>query len=149
MPGRIDDGFPTTLTLSLNPNVKFWEKSITPPSLQGGGANDTTTMRNTRVRTKAPRKLLDVGDVAFTAAYDPAVYEDALDMMQINQEAWINWPDGDALVVWGWLDTVEFGELTTEGEQPDSDWTFIVSNQDDDGDEILPHYTADSGDDYS
>lgn len=141
--GRIDDGFPTTLTLTENPNVKFWEKSITPPSLKGGGANDTTTMRNTRVRTKAPRKLLDVGDVAFTAAYDPAVYDDALEMMQVNQLAVINWPDGSAEKVWGWLDSFEPGELTTEGKQPESDWVFIVSNQDNDGDEVLPEYDAD------
>ncbi len=150
---RMDDGFPTTITLSLLPNLKIWEKTITPPSLKGGGANKTTTMRNTRVHTKAPKKLLDVGDVAFTGAYDPAVYHDILegdeDIMQVNQRSWLNWPDGSALIVWGWLDEVNPGELNTEGEQPTVDCVFIVSNQDDNGDEVLPHYTADSGDDYS
>jgi hypothetical protein len=140
---RMDDGFPTTLTLSLNPTVKFWEKEITPPSLQGGGANRTTTMRNTRVHTKAPRKLLDVGDVAMVCAYDPAIYDEALDMLQVNQLAWITWPDGSALKIWGWLDEWTPSALTTEGEQPESDLVFIVSNQDDNGDEVLPEYDAD------
>ena len=139
---RLDDGFPTTIRFSENPNVKFWEKTITPPGIMGGGGNETTTMRNTRVRTKAPKKLLDVGDMALTVAYDPEVIDEILEMAQVNQKMWIEWPDGSAEEVWGWIDEFNRNELTTDGEQPTADVVIVISNQDNDGEEVLPEYLS-------
>lgn len=54
---RLDDGFSTTIEFADLPAVKFYEKTVTPPSIIGGGENDTTTMHNVAWRTKAPKKL--------------------------------------------------------------------------------------------
>ena len=52
---RIDDGHSTTISFADFPTVKFWEKEVTPPGVDGGGPNDTTTMRNVILRTMAPK----------------------------------------------------------------------------------------------
>lgn len=137
---RIDDGHSTTITFAENPAVKFYEKSVTPPSIEAGGENDTTTMHNVEWRTKAPKKLKTLGDASFTAAYDPAVYDDIVAMVGVNQLITITFPNGATLAFWGWIDAFEPGELV-EGEQPEADVTIICSNQDDKGDETAPVFT--------
>lgn len=133
----INDGFSTTFNFSLAPNVKFKEKEVTPPSLTGGGENDTTTMRNTAYRTKQPKKLISVGNMSATVAYDSEFYSDAVAMLNQNQEIVLFFADGTTLSFWGWLDEFTPGSAT-EGEQPTADVTIIASNQDNSGNEVAP-----------
>jgi hypothetical protein len=84
MANRLDDGFSTLISFGSSSGVHFWEKNVTPPGFDGGGANDTTTMRNIRYRTMRPKKLVTLSDMSFEAAYDPAVYDDIVDMIQLN-----------------------------------------------------------------
>lgn len=137
----LKDGFSTTITFSEAPAVKMEEKSVTPPGVDGGGENDTSTMRNTAWRTRQPRSLKTATEMSFEAAYDPAVYEDIISMVNVNQQITVNWPDGSSLTFWGWLNTFEPGELV-EGEQPTATVTIIPSNQDNSGAEQPPVYTA-------
>jgi hypothetical protein len=134
---RIDDGFSTTVDLAANPSVHFWEKTVTPPGVEGGGANDTSTMRNTAWRTKAPKKLKTLSDGKMTVAYDPEIYDDVLAMVQVNQLITVNFADGDTLAFWGWIDSFVPG-AAEEGSQPTAEVTFIPSNQDDTGAEVAP-----------
>lgn len=138
---RIDDGFSTTIAFAEAPAVKFYEKTVTPPGVEGGGANETTTMRNEEWRTKAPKKLKSLGDAGAKCAYDPAVLTDCVAMINVNQEITITFPDDSTWVFWGWLDEFKPGEIT-EGKQPEADIKIIASNQDDNGDEIAPVYSA-------
>lgn len=138
---RIDDGYQTLVDFALSPTVKFYEKEVTPPSIEGGGANDTTTMRNVKWRTNAPKKLFSLGQSKLTAAYDPAVYEDIQTMLNKNQLITITFPDGSTVAFYGWLDSFTPGAIK-EGSQPTADVTIICSNQDADGAEIDPVYTA-------
>lgn len=142
---RIDDGFPTTVHFEEDPTVQFWEKSVTPPGIQGGGANDTTTMRNIAWRTRSPKKLRTLGDFTMTAAYDPEVYTSILAMLQVNQRIMVIFPDGSGVRFWGFLDDFSPNEIT-EGEQPDAEITVIPSNQnnDDPPDEVAPAHVADT-----
>lgn len=143
---RIDDGHPTYVDVYDSPSdptptaVQFWEKTVTPPGAQGGGANDTSTMRNIRWRTRAPKHLLTLSDMSLTCAYDPAIYETILAIIQVNKWFVISWPDGSTLGFWGFLDDFTPNEVT-EGEQPEADMTIIPSNQDADGVEAAPVYT--------
>jgi hypothetical protein len=139
---RIDDGFPTTVEFSVTPvfGTVLWEKTVTPPGMDGGGPNDTTTMRNVRWRTMAPKKLKTLTEMSGTMAYDPQAFEDLNDMIQVNQLITVNFPDGSTLAFWGWLDKFEPNEVQ-EGEQPDAEFTIQPSNQDDNGDEVDPVYT--------
>ena len=142
---RIDDGFSTLITFSESPQGKLWEKEVTPPGISGGGANDTTTMRNTAWRTNSPKKLKSLTPMSFTAAYDTAFYVQALAMININQLITVEFADGSMLLFWGWLDEFTPGPAS-EGSQPEADCTIICSNQDDTGAEVAPVYIDSDGD---
>lgn len=141
MSERIDDGFKTTVDFANIPSPLFWEKTVTPPGISGGGANDVTTMRSTRWRQMASKKLVTLTAFTIVCAYDPAIYEDIVAQMQINQEVTINFPDGSTVVFWGFIDEFTPGE-NTEGAQPTATITVIPSNQDDTQAEVAPVYTA-------
>lgn len=136
--GRMDDGYQTLISIG---GTNFWEKSVTPPSIEGGGEVDTTTMHNVTWRTKNPKKLKTMGECSFTAAYDPAVYDSIVGLINSNQLITVTFPDGSTVAFWGWLDSFTPGE-SVEGEQPTADCTIICSNQNADGDEVTPVFTA-------
>lgn len=144
MSQRLDDGFATLITFANAPSIRVYEKEVTPPGASGGGENDTTTMRNTAWRTRAPKKLKTLTPMSLSVAYDPQVYEDIENQVNVNQAITISFPDGSSLVIWGWIDEFTPGAIV-EGEQPTADMTIIPSNQDASGDEIAPAYTAASG----
>ncbi len=137
----INDGHPTYFSFAENPTLKFKEKSVTPPSLDGGGPNDTTTMRNTTYRTRQPKKLKTMGESTVTASYDPEVYNSLWSMLNVNQIITITFPDGSEVAFWGWLNALIPGEHV-EGAQPTATVSIICSNQDNDGNEVAPVYTA-------
>lgn len=145
MPGptgnRIDDGHSTTITFSSNPSVKLWEKQVTPAGIEGGGANDITTMRNETWRTRSPKKLKTLTECSFTAAYDPAVYSQILAMINVNQQITVTFPNGKFLKFWGWLDKFTPARAV-EGSQPEAECTVIPSNQNASGVETAPTLPA-------
>lgn len=134
---RLDDGFATLITFAQNPTVKLYEKEVTPPGIDGGGANDTTTMRNTAYRTKAPKKLKTLADSSFKAAYDVAVYPQILAMININQLITITFPDATTLAFWGYINAFTPDALV-EGAQPTASVTIIPTNQNSSGVETAP-----------
>lgn len=141
MTQRLDDGHSTRLSFAADTTVKFYEKTVTPPGIDGGGAIDTTTMLNTTYRTKSPKALKDVSDAALTVAYDPACIPEILALVNVNNLITVTFPDGDTVAFWGWLDKFTPGELV-EGEQPTADIEIIASNVNDSGVETGPAYTA-------
>lgn len=141
----LNDGFPTTIDFDLAPTVKFKEKTITPPGMDGGGPNKTSTMRNIRYHTKQPKGLIDMSAMTTTVSYDPECYDSVeQDLLNKNGQVTINFPDGSMLTVYGWLDKFMPQEIS-EGEQPEAEITIEISNQDDDGNEVAPDYQASTG----
>ena len=137
---RLDDGFATLIEFADDSSVQMWEKEVTPPGVSGGGENDTSTMRNTTWRTKAPKGLISLAEASLSVAYDPAVYDEIIAMVNQNQLITITFPDSSTLAFWGWIDEFSPGALV-EGEQPTADITIITSNQNDSGVETAPVYT--------
>ena len=140
---RIDDGFATFMTFTggnTDLTLYFWEKEVTPPSLQGGGENDTSTMHNTTYRTKSPKSLITLGEASLVGAYDPECYDEFIAMLNVNQEITITFPDDETLVFWGWIDSFSPNALV-EGEQPTADATIICSNQNAAGAETAPVFS--------
>jgi len=131
------DGFSTLVSIA---GATLHEKTVTPPSIEGGGENDTTTMRNTAWRTRYPKLLKTLGEMTFTAAYDNAAYSTLVSAINVNQEVTITFPDGGTLVFWGWMDNVAPGDIA-EGEQPEVTVTIIASNLDGSLAEIAPVLT--------
>ena len=140
---RIDDGFSTIFSFAENPTVKFYEKEVTPPGMEGGGANDTTTMRNTALRTRAPKKLKTLTEMEAVVSYDADVFDptEVWAMINVNQLITITFADGAELDFWGWLDVFK-PNRTVEGEQPTANVTIIPSNQNDSGVETAPVFRA-------
>lgn len=138
---RLDDGFATLIEFAEDPSIAFWEKTVTPPGIDGGGAIDTTTMRNTAWRTNAPKQLVTLTNSSLTVAYNPECYDSVLAMVNVNQLITITFPDGSSVAFWGYINTFVPGELT-EGEQPTAEVEIIPTNTDDSGAEIAPNYTA-------
>jgi hypothetical protein len=138
---RQDDGFATFITFANIPTIKFYEKEVTPPGFSAGGPIDTTTMRNTALRTAAPRKLKTVTQIKATVAYATVAIDDARDQIGVNQLVTIHYPDGATMALWGWLE--EFMPSNhAEGAQPTATITVHPSNRDDTGAEFTPVYTA-------
>lgn len=142
---RIDDGHSTTITFSTDGSgditVLMFEKEITPPGVTMGGENDTTTMRNTAWRTKSPKQLKTLTPCSLSVAYDPALYDNIVEMIGTNQSIVITFADGSTLTFWGWLDEFTPGNVV-EGEQPVADITVIPSNQDASQVETAPVYAS-------
>lgn len=138
---RLDDGFATVITIAGAPTVKLFEKEVTPPSFAAGGPIETTTMRNSRMRTAAPKKLLTTGQISATVAYAT----DSIPVLQaqigVNQQITVTFPDGSTLAMWGWIDAFTPGN-NTEGAQPTANLVVQPSNRDNAGAEQAPVYTA-------
>lgn len=124
----MQDGFSTQIAFASDANISLWEKTITPPGIDGGGEIDITTMLNTTYRTKAPKSLITLTEVALTAGYDAAVYDEVVAMMNINQLITITFPVGDTLAFYGWLNLFQPSDHV-EGEFPEAECTIICSNQ--------------------
>jgi hypothetical protein len=141
MTQRLDDGHATFFTLTSPSVIKFWEKEVTPPGMDGGGPNNTTTMRNVDWETKAPKKLKTLTTSQTTVAYDPEVYKEDnfVAALQVNQLITITFPDGSQVKFWGWLDKFNAGNIV-QGEQPTATVVIEPSNQDNTGAEVGPQY---------
>lgn len=138
---RLNEGHPTRFYLDNAPNVNFWVKSCTPPGLDGGGENDTTTMENERWRTRQPKVLITLTEMTANVAYDPVVYDELLSVINVNQIITVEFSDGSTVSFWGWLNSFTPNEHV-EGEQPTADVQVIPSNQDNSGNEVDPDYVA-------
>jgi hypothetical protein len=135
----MDDGFSTTIEFSAGASsgILLYEKSLTPPGVDGGGEIDITTMLNTAYRTRSPKALITLAECTFEAAYDAAVYPQILAMVNVNQSIVITFPDATTLTFWGWLDKFIVNEHN-EGEQPTATVTIVPSNVNGSGVETAP-----------
>jgi len=126
---KLDDGHQTLITFEADPDIELWEKSVTPPGIDGGDGVDTTTMHNTTYRTMSPRSLFTLTPMTTTMAYDPVFYTRALDLINVETTVTITFPDGSTLSFYGFLKSFEPGELA-EGAQPTASVSIVPTNQD-------------------
>jgi len=140
--GTLKDGFGITVafaghdfTLTMDPS------SITPPGADGGDAIDTSTHSNTKYRTKHPKSLVEITDASFTAAYDPAVWDDIISAINDNVAITFTFPQAKGnLVVYGYLKSFTPNELV-EGEQPTAECVIVITNENGSGVETAPVFT--------
>ena len=140
----MNDGFSTTVTFGNAPSgvtLLIQEREVTPPSIDMGGENDTTTMRNTGWRTKQPKQLKTLSESSLVCKYDPGIYDQILDMIGVITTVTIAFPDDSTYVFYGWLDKFTPNAIV-EGEMATANVTVIPSNQTSAGVETAPVYTA-------
>lgn len=123
---RMMDGHATLVTFELNFNVMLWEKTVTPPGREGGGAIAVDTMRNTRYLVQHPKKLVKLSDMTITASWDPRFYTDIVTLQNILQWIIVRFPNGRDYAFHGWLDTFKPNEHR-HGEMPTAEVTIIPS----------------------
>lgn len=140
---KLEDGYQALIAFAENPDVKLWEKTVKPPGLEGGDPVDTTTMHNQTYRTSAPRHLKTLTPVQTTTAYDPAVYEEIKDLINVNGWITIHFPDGSTYDFVGYLQNFDPSPLQ-EGNPPEATATIVPTNELD-GIETDPVYTPASG----
>lgn len=137
------DGFSTTVGSSTTTGLLFREKTVTPFDNDGGGALDTSDMRNVRYRTKAPKSLISSGQLKMTVYYDPAFIIQIQAALQVNQLWTLRMPNGNGVKFWGWLEKFTPPEHN-EGKEPIADIIIEVSNASNgplgkaDGPEVAP-----------
>lgn len=124
------DGHPTKIAFALDPDVQFWEKETTPPGEDGGEKIDITTFFNTAKRTYAPRVLMEGTDIEVTAAYNPRVITNILNL--INQPGSVTCihPAGFGTTdFYGYLKSWK-PQKNVEGTQPTCDIVIVQTNYD-------------------
>lgn len=134
----LENGHGTIFAFSRKPNINFEEKDTSPMGWDGGDPIDITTQYNTRVRQKAPRRLIDSTNPTAQVAYDPKCIDEVREL--INQRGSITeyLPDGSTLTYYGYLKSFKRGSHV-EGTQPTADIEIVVTNTDPDtGAEELP-----------
>lgn len=100
---KLINGHATKIAFERDPDVSLWETEVTPPGIEGGDKIDTTTMFNTTYRTGAPRNLKELTQVQFTAAYDPAIYNQIDNLVNQEGAITVRFPDGSTESFFGYL----------------------------------------------
>lgn len=125
----LQDGYQSLVTFAADPNISLWEKTVTPPPVEGGDSVNTTTMHNAVYFTKAPRSLVDIEDSSLTCAYDPDAYDEIIAIINTPTTITITFPDGSTLAFYGYLKRFEPSDLV-EGTQPEATVTLVCTNWD-------------------
>ena len=140
----LDDGFTTKIAFSLDPDISLWERAATPPPLEGGDPIDTTTFWNSTYRTQAPRTLIGVGAGQMECAYDPAVYDQIIAILNTLGEITVHQPNTDTLDFQGWMRSFTPSNHE-DGTMPTATVVFEVSNKTAGGTESGPNFTDGGG----
>lgn len=125
----LPDGYQSLVTFETDADIELWEKTVTPPGIDGGDAVESTTMHNTTWRTFHPRNLKTLTEHSFTAAYDPDVYDQIVALCNVETTITVLFPDGSTLAFYGYLKNFEPSEMS-EGEQPEATVTVQPTNWD-------------------
>lgn len=126
----LTNGHKTLITFGSVPRIALWEKPTKPPGVNGGDAIDITTMHNNLWNQMAPRALQTLTEVTSTVAYDPAVYEDIVAIVNVVDEITITHSNGDQLGFWGFLRIAEATENAVDGQQPEMQITITPAMYD-------------------
>jgi hypothetical protein len=127
---KMTDGHPTFIAFAIEPGVQFWEKEAKPPGRDGGEKIDITTFFNTRQRTYAPRALQEGTDSTLKVAYNPAVEEKIMAMVNNPGSITVHYPGNFGTTdFFGYLQKWE-PDTFVEGTQPTANVTIVQTDYD-------------------
>ena len=125
----LQDGFPTLITVSDNPDIGFWEKAVQPPGLEGGDPIETSTMHNSVWRTFTSRELVTMTAISIRAAYDPILYTEILALINLETTFTVTFPDGSQIAFYGFMRSFTPQDCE-EGAQPEANIVIEPTNWD-------------------
>lgn len=126
---KLKDGFKSLITFANNTTIKFWEKTLKPPGIDGGEKIEQTTMHNTTYHTFAPQALKMLTDGTAKVAYDPAVFTQIVAICNQETTITVTFSDGSTWAFYGFLQKFEPDDLV-RGTQPEATVTFVATNYD-------------------
>lgn len=126
---RLDSGYQSLVVFRGLENLAIFEKTVQPPSANGGDPIQTTTMLNSFSETKAPQRLVGDDDSVVVAAYDPAVLQTLRNIINVPDSITWAYPDGSAEVYWGYLKSAVKSPLQKD-QQPEMTLTIVITNWD-------------------
>lgn len=143
---KLRNGYQTLVTISADADISFWEKTVSPSDMSGGGDMiDQTTMHNLTFMTKAPPALIELGPLSLTAAYDPDVNAQLIAIINLETTITLKYPDGSTEAFYGSVQNVEKADLAN-GEQPEMTVTIEQTAADpNDGTEQAPVFANVAG----
>ena len=125
----LQKGFRTKISFASDPNVTFWEKTVTPPGMEGGDKVDTSNQFNATFRTAAPQGLIELTDSGTKVAYDPSVMDEIQALINVRDTVTISYPDNDTYAFFGYLKSFIPDEMT-EDTQPEATVEIVSTNWD-------------------
>lgn len=138
----LKDGFKTEIALANDPTIRFWEKSVQPPGVDGGEPIDIVTMFNHSYRTAHPRKLKTITPMTARVAYDPKVLQNIVGQVNVRQAITLHFSDYTTWAFWGFLKSFVPSDHS-EGNFPEATVTIVPTNVDpSDDSEFGPVYGA-------
>lgn len=137
-------GYRSLVVFKSNPAIIFWEKGVTPPGLDGGDAIDSTTMHNDTYRTLGPQALVTMTEMSCRVAYDVDLYDDIIDLINVEDEITVHFATGRCVSFWGFLRSFEADEMVESG-QPEATITIQPTNWDPNTNEEEPPVVGTSG----
>ena len=144
---RIGDGYQTLIAFAADPNISFWEKTVTPPGMDGGDAVDNTTMHNVTYRTFSSRALVTMTPASTTVAFDPLCYNSIIAIINVEGAITVHFPNADTLDFYGYLKSFIPGPFV-DGTQPEASVEIVPTNWDPVNNvEAAPNYISASGTD--
>ncbi len=126
---KLGDGYQTLVSFASNVTMAIWEKSITPPGVEGDAPNDTTTMHNLAWRTRSPRHLKTLTEFTMAALWDPKIITGLVTQVNRPDTVTVHFPDGSTLAFYGFLKSFKPGTLE-EGKIPEISVDVVCTNQD-------------------
>lgn len=126
---KMPDGYQALITFARKPAIKFWERQVKPPGIDGGEPIQTTTMHNIKWRTMDTKHLMTLTEAQSVVAYDPEMYSDILTLINGPDSVTVKFSDNSKLAFYGYLSKIDFGELR-EGEMPEATITIVPTNWD-------------------
>jgi hypothetical protein len=128
--GRLlENGFRSLITLSRDPDIEFYERSVGMPGLDGGPPIDITTMHNVRWKTKSPQALIEGPDVVVSGGYDPVLFSRMLEQINIRQTITHTFPDGSTYCYFGFVQRFTPSAMNN-GEFPMAEMGIVQTNWD-------------------
>jgi len=136
-------GVTLTFTLDSLATFEFYYIDLTPPSVDGGDPISTTLLATTDFHTKMAPELKDIGNIQFTAEYQPDVILTAPYGQPGNIA--IYFPGQGTMTFRGYLKNFNPDSLKP-GERSQGSGEFVVTNTANDGfTPQLPTWTAGTG----
>jgi hypothetical protein len=127
---RLDCGYQSVVVFATHPGMLIWEKTVQPPSPDGGDPIKTSTMLNVDFETTIPQRLMGFDAGVVVAAYDPKVYNTLVgELINVIDSVTFAYPEGSAEVYWAYLQKAVKTPLQKD-QQPEMTLTIPVTNWD-------------------